>query len=291
MTTRVKVLYVAGMPHSGSTIVSRILGDIPGFASVGELYYLWDAWTKGLPCGCGKPLAQCPFWSATVAAAMKQSGGTMEDLRPDRYYMALQQLPAVMLGRQGVPPRPYTRGLQAVLGAIAEVGDARVIVDASKSPTVGRIVDSLAGSDVYVLHLVRAPQAVSNSWSQFAGEEGRAARHASVWNAWNAAIEALWARRRGRYLRVRYEDFSQHPRETMASVARFVGESLAALPFVSDHVVRLGVTHTVAGNAVRFQTGDVEIRLDGRWLDAYPERNRRVVAALTWPMRTRYGYR
>jgi hypothetical protein len=163
-------------------------------------------------------------------------------------------------------------------------------VDASKSPTVGRILDGLPDVDLHVLHLVRAPQAVASSWSRFEGEAGRPARHASVWSAWNATIEALWARRRGRYLRVRYEDFARRPREVTAAIARFVSETEAQLPFVSERTARLGVTHTVAGNDVRFRGGDVEIRFDEAWRDRYPERDRRVLEPLTWPLRKRYGY-
>lgn len=289
MRSPVKVLYIAGMPHSGSTILSQVLGEVPGVTALGELYYLWDAHEKGLPCGCGEPLADCPWWSEVLGAAFRDRGA-VADLRPSSYYMALQQLPTVMLARSGAPSREYRDGLQQVIRAAAEREEARVIVDASKSPTVGRILDGLPGVDLHLLHLVRAPQAVANSWSRFAGEAGRPARHASVWSAWNTSIELLWGRRRGRYLRLRYEDFANRPREATAAIARFVGEAGAGLPFVSERTARLGVTHTVAGNDVRFRGGDVEIRLDEAWRDHYPERERRVLEPLTWPLRKRYGY-
>lgn len=287
--TPVKVLYVAGMPHSGSTILSQILDDTDGFVAVGELYYLWDAHTKGLPCGCGRRLADCPWWSRVLASAFA-GGGAIDDLRPARYYMSLQQLPRVLAGLEGAPSAAYRHGLGRVLRAAAEHAGARVVVDASKSPTVGRILDGLPGVDLHVLHLVRAPQAVANSWSRFPGEAGRPARHASVWSSWNTAIELLWARRRGRYLRMRYEDFARFPREAMSAITRFAGEEGAVMPFVSGGTVRLGVAHTVAGNQVRFQGGEVEIRLDERWRERYPERDRRMIEPLTWPLRRRYGY-
>ena len=38
----VTVLFIAGMGRSGSTILSRLLGQAPGVCYVGELCYLWD---------------------------------------------------------------------------------------------------------------------------------------------------------------------------------------------------------------------------------------------------------
>ena len=65
---RVKVLYIAGSGRSGSTILDRILGQLDGFFSVGELCNLWD---RGLlahrKCGCGVPVDQCPTWTGILA--------------------------------------------------------------------------------------------------------------------------------------------------------------------------------------------------------------------------------
>src|SRR5207249_8771406 len=66
----VKVLYVAGSGRSGSTILDRILGQVDGFFSAGELCNLWG---RGLlarrRCGCGTPVPDCPVWGAVLAEA------------------------------------------------------------------------------------------------------------------------------------------------------------------------------------------------------------------------------
>ncbi|HEX6984894.1 MAG TPA: hypothetical protein VF170_05935, partial [Planctomycetaceae bacterium] len=56
------MLYVAGWGRSGSTLLSYILADLPGFVAVGELRYLWSAISNGELCGCGEPVTACPFW-------------------------------------------------------------------------------------------------------------------------------------------------------------------------------------------------------------------------------------
>jgi len=65
-----KVLFIAGEGRSGSTIIGDILGQIEGFFSVGELFYVWD---RGLiqnwRCSCGLSFEECPVWSEVIAQA------------------------------------------------------------------------------------------------------------------------------------------------------------------------------------------------------------------------------
>ena len=40
----VRLLYVGGVPRSGSTLADMMIGQLPGHVGVGELYYLWAGW-------------------------------------------------------------------------------------------------------------------------------------------------------------------------------------------------------------------------------------------------------
>ena len=65
-----QVLYIGGCTRSGSTLVDRALGELPGVLSTGELGLIT---THGIVdnrlCGCGKPFRSCSFWSAVGATA------------------------------------------------------------------------------------------------------------------------------------------------------------------------------------------------------------------------------
>jgi hypothetical protein len=283
-----KLLYIAGVPHSGTTILSQILEGVDGLAVVGESFYLWDAYDKGWACGCGEPLRACPFWAPALVDAFADGNRTIADLRPDRYYMSMRELPRVL---RGGSPAAYRGALAATLHGVAATAGARVVVDASKSPTYGRILEMLPDVDFHVLHLVRRPQATAHSWARFPGEAGRPVRHASVWTSWNVLVELLWARRGDRYLRIRYEDFAARPRETVREIVEFVGEAVDALPFATDGNAELAVAHTVAGNPVRFRSGSVPIVLDEAWRTTLPARDAQVLETLSWPLRQHYGYR
>ena len=56
MTGGPTVVYVAGSGRSGSTLLERTLGEMPGFVNVGELI---DLFRRVAPrnerCGCGQP--------------------------------------------------------------------------------------------------------------------------------------------------------------------------------------------------------------------------------------------
>ncbi len=303
MGARVKVLYIAGAGRSGSTILDTVLGQLEGFVSVGELRYIWE---RGLlqnrPCGCGAPFRACPVWTGVIDEAYGNRDGV--DPRAMRALQArgtrARHIPLLLGSRRQLRRHlgEYLRHLEQLYRAVARRTGARVIVDSSKLPTYGRLLDTLPGLDLHVVHLVRDPRATAYSWLRVkplpdtGGQMQRQGpgKSALLWALWNAVAELLWSRRKGRYLRIRYEDFVARPRETVERVVALTGEAVAELPFVTEASVRLGPTHTVAGNPGRFETGVVAIRPDLEWRDRMRARDRATVVAIAWPLMLRHGY-
>src|SRR3954447_11520040 len=95
---KMRVLLVAGTGRSGSTIVSNLLGSVPGLVSVGELRYLWE---RGLlesgVCGCGAPVPECPFWPRVLASAYPEEPAEVQPVRrADDELLRVRRLPAVL---------------------------------------------------------------------------------------------------------------------------------------------------------------------------------------------------
>src|SRR5437870_4438917 len=65
----VRVLYIGGCGRSGSTLLDRMLGQVPGVCSLGELTHLWRGLLDNAECGCGAPIRDCPFWRAVGECA------------------------------------------------------------------------------------------------------------------------------------------------------------------------------------------------------------------------------
>src|SRR2546430_17108956 len=63
MVTR--VLYIGGLGRSGTTLLERLLGELPGACALGEVVHLWDRDVRDDErCACGRPFSGCDFWRA-----------------------------------------------------------------------------------------------------------------------------------------------------------------------------------------------------------------------------------
>jgi hypothetical protein len=150
--------------------------------------------------------------------------------------------------------------------------------------------------------VVRDSRATAFSWRRrkkardFVGDEDGLMPQQQLWKSsllwlcWNSLTALVWRRAEGRYLRLRYEDFVRSPRESMERVVRMVGLDPGTLPFETPTSVRLGPTHSVAGNPSRHRVGLVELRPDHEWLQAMPRRQRVLVTTLTAPALRAFHY-
>jgi len=303
---RLKVLYVTGFGRSGTTILDNILGQLDGVFAAGELHYIWDrSLEQNRLCACGEAFSDCPVWQSVVASLGA-------DFEPDT--ARLVQLRESLNPRRSIWARlrgsshsaspdvaEYAAAMERLYRGVADATDSRVVVDSSKSPALGHLLDLMPGIDPYVVHLVRDPRAVAFSWLKKkvydpSGDEPMfmsqhpPARSAKLWLVWNLTAEMLWARRSGRYLRLRYEDFTDRPRETLEQVVRLILDEVPPLPFVGDFEVDLTRSHSMAGNPSRFESGTVTISRDDTWRQQLPPSVQRLVTLLTWPLARRYGY-
>jgi hypothetical protein len=295
------VVYVLGRGRSGSTVFAQALGAHHGFFNAGEVRYLWDpVLTHATRCACGEPAADCPVWSQVLAALSWVDRA--EVVRCQREVVREARLPRLL--RTGGAPWPalarYRAVMARVYAAIAEVTGCRTVVDSSKRPSYALVVRGLAGCDPYFVHLVRDPRACAYSWRRagYLGGSGAPVRPRGSlaatlrWTALNAGAEAV---RRAcgpeRTLLLRYEDFAAAPREALDRVAHLCGATPDGSAFTHPGTVRVPVGHAIAGNPVRYHSGEVRIREDGRWRERQRPADRIVATAVALPLLRRYGYR
>ena len=85
----VDVVYIAGDGRSGSTLLSRLLNQLPGWLALGEVRYFWE---RGLQqnraCECGHPFGECPLWREVVAE-LRDIGCVVEVISPADGYMTV----------------------------------------------------------------------------------------------------------------------------------------------------------------------------------------------------------
>jgi len=308
-TDPTKVLYIGGFGRSGSTLVERVLGQLPGFCSAGEVVFIWQrALAENQLCGCGEPFAACQFWQRVGKAAFdgwdQLDAAEMIALARmvDRNrYIPSMVVPALRPGARAAMER-YAGVLSRLYQGIAEVSGARVVIDASKHASTAFLLRRVPDVSPRFVHLVRDSRGVAYSWTkqvrkpEVAGGEDympvyRPPRSAGRWMSYNLMFDVLGAV--DDTLVLRYEQVLSDPRGTLARILAHAGEPASpdALGFLGDGWVDLGVDHTVAGNPMRFHTGRLDLRMDDAWKTELAERDARIVSALTAPLLLRYGYR
>jgi hypothetical protein len=304
---KVKVLYIAGLGRSGSTILGNVLGEIEGFFHSGEFNFIWERnLMENRLCGCGAPFDECEVWGSVL----KRAFGGMDEVDA-REMVRLQtsgtrtrHIPLMFstIGRRMLVSRlgKFMSHMQKLYGAVQQTTGSQVIVDSSKEPAYGYVLGMTPGIELYVVHLVRDPRAVAYSWLRKKPQPDTAepahmyrmstVKSSLLWDAWNASCEALWSRSSTRYMRLRYEDFVEEPRRAMKGILGMLHEDTRRLTFLDGRVVELGVSHTVSGNPNRFQTGGVRLRPDDEWASRMRLRDKILVTLLTFPLLSRYGY-
>lgn len=299
-----RILYIGGWGRSGSTLLDRLLGQLSGACSVGEMR---DLWLRGVledrRCGCGEPFLSCPFWSEVGQRAF---GGWSRDhaLELHRLRMRFDRPWTIPLlatrSHWFAGLERYVEATSAVYRAIAATSAGSVIVDSTKIPSYAFLLERIPDVDLRFVHLVRDSRGVIHSWRKSVvrpdatGRPDRMIRYGTAsasarYLLYNATADAVRTTRTP-YLLARYEDLASDPARVLGEIAAFGGLSLEGSNVLNGDGAALGVSHTVDGNPMRFERGKLTIRLDEAWRRDMDERDRRIVTLATAPLLRRYRY-
>lgn len=313
MSEAVPVLYIGSSGRSGSTILAQMLGQVPDFVNVGELWLIWE---RGLRenelCGCGEPFRSCGFWAAVGEEAfggwnkidLDRMLAVTPYLRRFRYvpHFVLAQRSRIHNWRVNKALKEWGPVLRKLYPAIQKVSGARVVVDSSKRFSYALLLEKLPFIDLRLLHLLRDSRAVAYSWSRRKTRpegKGQRAQMPQLSPAWTALTWNLWQYiyrsypTSGRLSYLRYEDLVYDPASRMEGVLADLcleSEEVDDFHFLSGREVSLAVDHTVSGNPSRFRTGSVELRPDEEWKANMKRADKYLVTALTAHLLLKYGY-
>jgi hypothetical protein len=299
-----RVLYILGMPRSGTTIAGRLLGSIPGWTFAGAVRRTWDpGLTERTRCGCGASEVECPVWSKLLEPGSRFMGHDPEELRVMAAVAAPRNhstLAAARIATFGVDRSAEARRYLDVLGglykAFAEVTGARVVVDASKKPADALLLPHLDGIRSAVVEIVRDPRGVVHSHMRRAsrpmhGVQGflRAGRLAMGWDI-RGLGSALVRRRFGTAAAiVRYEDLVTDPDAVASLACRLLQLPQPQRALAPGHVITLPTSHAKSGGGTQIG-GQVVIKDERAWVKGLPAAARWSVTAMTVPRLIARGY-
>ncbi len=304
---RPRLLYIGGSARSGSTLLERLLGAVPGVATLGEVVHLpARGLLGGETCGCGEPLASCPFWGPVGERAFggwdhaDGQGWADQQQRVDRNrHLPRLAVPVGSAFRRDLGE--HVARLETLYRAAAEVAAAPVLVDSSKHASTAFALRHLPSIEVTFVHLVRDSRGVAYSWTKEVTRPETAdgtpmptyspPSAAAWWDAFNVALGSLRVTG-ARVVGLRYEDLLADPARHLRRILAPTGLALddGWDDFLTPEGARLGPSHSVAGNPMRFRTGTIPLRHDDAWRRSLPGRDRRIVTALTAPLLAAYGY-
>ena len=305
------VVYIAGSGRSGSTLLERMLGTLPGFVNVGEINDLFRRVARyDERCGCGQPFSACDFWHGVGARAF---GGWSSELVEEAIHLQREvarqrHLPQLMFPALGSESYRHKLARYAeiharVYGGVLEQSGARVVVDASKGAAQAMAVSHGRDVDLRLLHLVRDARGVAFSWSKANvhrphGEGERATMHsfrpadtALRWTSLQAEIAAVRRLLPASTL-VRYEDLVADPARALVDALRRIDLPVEpnTLTRIDGCTVDLPVSHGLSGNPSRFRSGRQTLRADEQWRTAMSSWDRAATTVIAATQLGRYGY-
>lgn len=265
-----KIAYITGLSHSGSTLLDLMLGAHSQCFSVGELkhlgHYARQEMKKntGEPhhskCTCGaKPLLTCPFWSQ-VDSVMRQ-----------KYSIGLSELETSSTSDS----EAFRQSFQPLYQALFEVSGADVLVDSSKQPGRLPLMRQLDGFEVIPIHIYREPK--GQIYSQLKKGSGL---FQSVRNYNTQTREILETLNGKTYIPVSYEVLAREPVSTVSDIMAGLG-----LTFEETQMNwSTRIKHNVGGNRMR-KKKDNTITPDESWSAMLNPLQRLYIDVATRPIR------
>ena len=228
-----RLIYLAGVPRTGSTVLGRMLGSIPGAIFAGELNLFWSRFADGEFCSCGQPLQDCQFWSAVINAGFGKLGP--EDARNlerlERTLRRWQKISLPLPVRRKIATSEHFRvaadARMQLYRSIAEVAQVSWIADSGKDSWFGMLFSCLYENNFDTVHLVRDPRGVAFSKTKLVKSDSEPRylprrppiMAATTYLVENLVIQIALKRRSASYIRIRYEDLAADPETVIREVA------------------------------------------------------------------------
>lgn len=324
---RARLAYILAASHSGSTLLSMLLGSHPQIATIGEMKLSAKAMgdLNRYRCSCGTLIRECRFWRL-IKEGMAARGFDFDlacartDYCAARSPYARRLLGPMHKGRFLETIRDAALGLSpawrrhlaethrrnvALASTVCEIAKAQFVVDSSKVGLRLKYLLRHPELDVKVIRLIRDGRAVALTYmdpGEFADAQDTDSRAGGMGG--DRKGERL-SMREAAYEWRRCMEEAEHIlrrlgesqwtevryEDVCASPGATLGRLHKFLDVTSDRQPKefRSVEQHVIGNGMRLDTTS-EVRQDERWREILTEHDLRVFAAAAGEVNHRYGY-
>ena len=303
-----KVIYIGEHGRSGTTIVDRILAEVTGGFSAGEIHRFWAyGLARDWTCSCGVKLRNCDFWGDVLQQSFSECGCTEKEVleawrtvaRP-RSLLSLRY-PRLRTSRFQSRLSRYRSFLSTLYRTVSQRSGKRVIVDSSGSPLHGYIISGLRDVEVGMIHLVRDARAVafSNQTRKPNPSDPKTGatmktkpvlRVSITWMLYNYLLEGLKSQF-GWYEIEKYEEVFDNPRRNIQkTIDKLKIGGKKEKFFVGKKMINISIEHTGQGNPSCFNRGRIDLETECRWIKQMSTVSRFTATVLCCPFLSKYGY-
>jgi len=240
-----KIVYITGLGHSGSTILDMVLGCHPEMTGLGEIAQLIKATQSELEdkqsryntllCSCGERINNCGFWKAAKQVLAENSGLS----KVEKYQKIIHHFQSLY-------------------------GDRMVLVDSSKIVNEC-LVELNRAHDLKIIFLARDFRSWCYSRNRKLGKNILILGY--QWARWTWGVWHFLKRNNLSYKQLGYEELALYPDVMLKEVCDFIGVEYDPCMLSPENTK----SHIVEGNTAR---GDSEkrqrIRYDARWMTSLP---------------------
>lgn len=284
---KIKVLYIAGGGHSGSTILSVILGTSPEVFSAGEIKFynehkildhpMWD-YIENV-CTCGQEANDCPFWQKVAEQSNHELNIFHYSSLPEKLATLIKILwPFYHIKKTTKATDDYILLKNTHLEALKERPTVGHILDSSKS--VARLMHLLSHPllDVNVIFLVRDGRAYTNSYAK-AYKKGFF-RWMAQWVINNVLTLVFLKKEKIDYYYLSYNALCTHPQEEINAISK---KFKINIPENYAESVKTEKYHMRAGNPSRSEIEKFSgLELDEKWRQEMSKTKRVVSSTLLY---------
>ena len=267
-----KVVYITGLAHSGSTLLGLLIGTHSRVTNIGEISCLRGfaqpdrsegPGSLRYACTCGAVIAsECLFWQHVNKSIHIAAGRTLADLDVNSSDDAT-----------------FRRDNIRLFDAIVEVSGSDVLVDSSKVPGRLEKLMNIPDLEVIPIHLVRGATGQVHSMRK---KHGGLGRHILAYNRVTWRIYRLLSKRY--HVVVHYERLATDVRRELGMVMKGMGLEFESSQLQWTHHVH----HDIGGNRMRFRR-DSSVELDRSHESGLGRASRTLIDICSLPSRRLIG--
>ena len=253
----IRVLYIAGNGHSGSTLLDIIIGSSPEIFSAGELGYITRDTIFDEKCSCGEKIAQCDLWVPVIKKWQTKTSISLSDYKKLRWKFERNMASFRVLKNSFLPSKSFIQYCEATLAlfeAIQEETGKDIIVDSTKLPQRIPVLKKIV--DLKVVHICRDAKGVLNSAKKSAKKDINAGIETDIPTRRTTKTLAEWT-----FVNMSTYLFTRGVPTYKVKYKRYL-KDLKTLEAIDDSILinksHFSTPHMLAGNILRLKK-DIEI--------------------------------